>query len=159
MRITLFGILVVVTLTATASTASALGLSLTAGGGATLSPFQAGSVATGSGALVATTLLPWTLTVKDSGTGAGHMLATGGTCAGSDPQLTSALTVNVTSVAGGFTSAGVTALGATNTTVATGSSALGVATTLTTNYSQALPATQVMRTGCLYSLTATYTLQ
>jgi hypothetical protein len=42
--------------------------------------------------------------------------------------------------------------------VATASAPLAAAA-LTTSYSQAIPSAQVMLTGCVYTLTATYTLQ
>jgi hypothetical protein len=53
----------------------------------------------------------------------------------------------------------VLTMSATPTTVASGTSALLLPTVLTTNYSQIIPTAQSMLTGCVYSLTATYTLQ
>lgn len=134
-------------------------LSLAVGSGATLSPFRPGQTATGSGALTVTTVLPWTLTVSDGGTGAGHMVKSAAGCTGSSAQLTNALSVTVTSAASGFTSAGAKSISASATPVASGSTALLVATVLATNYAQIIPATQVLLTGCVYTLTATYTLQ
>jgi hypothetical protein len=154
-RITLVVALAAAAFVAPAAPASAL--SLTVGTGASLSPFQPGHTATGSGSLTAIDLLPWTLTVMDAGAGAGHMVRAGTGCTGSDAQLTDSLTVTVT--AGGITSAGQKAIGATATTLATGSGTLSGGIVLTTAYSQIIPSSQAMLTGCAYSLTATYTLQ
>jgi hypothetical protein len=133
-----------------------LTLSLTAGSTATLTPFGPGSTATGSGTLTASTILGWTLQVQDLGTGAGRMRAAATGCAGSAAQLTNPLSVTVTGPLA--TSAGAKSISATPTTVATGSLALA-GTALTTSYNQVIPASEVLRTGCAYSLTATYTLQ
>jgi hypothetical protein len=152
-RIALFMTAATLPLASPAPPASAL--SLTIGTPATFANFRPGQTATGSGSLVATALPPWTLTVADLGSGAGHMVKAGTGCNGSDSQLTNALTVSVT---GSGTSAGTKSIGATPTTVASGSNIL-VAAVLTTNYSQVIPASQTMLTGCVYSLTATYTLQ
>ena len=142
-------------LATSAAPASALSLGLSGGPLPTLTPFQPGQTATGSGALTAISLLAWTLTVEDAGTGAGHMVKAASGCVGSDAQLTNALTVAVT--ISGVTSTRRT-ITATPTTVATGAGLVS-AFTVTTNYSQVIPAAQVMRTGCVYTLTATYTLQ
>ena len=143
------------TLTLAAPVAPVSALSLTIGTSATFSNFRPGQTATGSGSLLATALPPWTLTVADLGAGAGRMVKSATGCAGSDAQLTNALTVTVT---GSGTSAGAKSISATATTVASGSNILA-ATVLTTNYSQVIPASQTMLTGCVYRLTATYTLQ
>lgn len=135
----------------------AFALSLGIGAGASLAPFQPGQTATGSGSLIAVDLFPWTLTVMDAGAGAGHMVKAATGCVGSDPQLFNALTVTVTG--GGVTSPGPKPISGTATTVASGNGTLSLGITLTTGYSQVIPASQVMLTGCAYSLTATYTLQ
>ena len=153
-RITLVTTVATLTLAAPATPASAL--SLTIGTSASFSNFRPGQTATGSGSLIATALPPWTLTVADLGTGAGHMVKATTGCSGSDSQLTNALTVTVTG--SGITSAGAKAISGTTTTVASGGNVL-VAAVLATNYSQVIPASQTMLTGCVYSLTATYTLQ
>jgi hypothetical protein len=156
-RITLVVTLAMVGFAAPATPASALGLSLTAGAGATLAPFKPGATATGSGTLTITTLLsPWTLTVQDA-TGTGRMVKAATGCAGSDAQLANALTVAVTGP-GGVTSTGRQTIGSTAVQVAGGGGLLNLAS-LTTSYSQVIPAAQVLRTGCAYSLTVTYTLQ
>lgn len=122
--------------------------------------FNPGGTATANGLLTATnTAASSTLTVGDAGTGAGHMVKTvGATCTGSDAQLTNALTTDVTGT--GFTSAAVKAIPASTSpvTVATAAAPISAAA-LTTAYSQAIPGSQVMLTGCVYTLTATYTLQ
>jgi hypothetical protein len=46
-----------------------------------------------------------------------------------------------------------------NQTVASASAQPLAANLLTTNYSQTIPSNEVMLTGCVYSLTSTYTLQ
>jgi len=121
--------------------------------------FDPGGTATASGLLTATnTAASSTLTVGDAGTGAGHMIKTVGvTCTGSDAQLTNALTTNVTGT--GVTSSGAKSIPASGSpvTVATAAAPISAAA-LTTAYSQAIPAAQVMLTGCVFSLTATYTL-
>jgi hypothetical protein len=121
--------------------------------------FDPGGTATANGLLTATnTAGSSTLTVGDAGTGAGHMVKAAAGCTGSDAQLTNALTTNVTGT--GVTSAGAKAIPASTSpvTVATASAPLAAAA-LTTGYSQVIPSSQVMLTGCVYSLTATYTLQ
>ncbi len=143
------------------STAHAL--SLGTGTGATLSPLQPGRTAVGSGSLTASTLLSlgWTLTVQaGAGASAGHLQAAGAGCGGSDPQLSNALSVTVTSTGGlgGFVSAGAVTIGEAPKQVASATLAL-LSIAMTTSYSQVIPASEVMRTGCVYGLTITYTLQ
>lgn len=140
------------------TSASAL-LSLAVGAGATLTPLQPGQTATGTGAITATTILPWTLTVSDGGVGAGHMVKSAVGCAGSAAQLTSPLAVTVSSSASGFTSSGSRSISASPTQVASGTSALLLASVFTTSYSQVIPSAQVLLTGCAYTMTVTYTLQ
>jgi len=121
--------------------------------------FDPGGTATANGLLTATnTAASSTLTVGDAGTGAGHMVKAASGCTGSDAQLTNALTTNVTGT--GVTSAGVKSIpaSASPVTVATASAPIAAAA-LTTAYSQSIPTSQVMLTGCVYTLTATYTLQ
>lgn len=152
-RITLFAMLVTLALAVPAAPATAL--SLTIGTNATLAPFQPGQTATGSGTItVAAPLGSWTLKVQDSA-GGGFMARAATGCAGSDAQLTNRLSVTVTG--SGVTSAGSKLIGTTATQVANGP--LTVATILTTAYAQIIPASQIMLTGCGYTLTATYTLQ
>jgi len=137
-------------------------LSLSAGTGASFSTgFTTGGTATSSGALTATdTSLSWTLQVKDTASSnPGHMAAAASGCSGSDASLANPLSVQVTSPLGGVTSAGSVSISGTNQTVASATSQLLAANVFTTNYTQVIPSTEVLRTGCVYSLTATYTLQ
>lgn len=135
-------------------------LALANGTGAVLSPFGPGVTGTGSGSLVATDTSPsWTLSVKDAAaSNAGHMAAAGTGCTGSDPSLTNALSVGISSLLGGVNATAPVSISGTNQTVASATNQLLAANALTTNYSQDIPSTQVMVTGCVYSLTATYTL-
>ena len=137
-------------------------LSLTAGTGAVFaSNFSPGNTATASGLLTATDTSPsWTLQVKDTASSnAGKMAAAATACSGSDANLGNPLQVNVTSPLGGVTSAGAVSISGTNQTVASATNQLLAANALTTNYSQTISSSQVMVAGCVYSLTATYTLQ
>lgn len=136
-------------------------LALANGTGATfLTNFTPGGTATASGSLTATDTSPsWTLSVKDAAaTNAGHMAAAASGCTGSDASLTNALQTHVTSALGGVTSAGPVSISGTNQTVASATAQALAASVLTTAYTQVIPSTQVMVTGCAYSLTATYTL-
>ena len=138
-------------------------LSLTAGTGAAFTTnFSPGNTASATGALTATdTNSNWSLQVKDTAsTNAGKMQALGGpTCSGSDSVLSNALSVSVSSPLGGVTSNSPVSLSGTNQQVASATSQLLAANLLTTNYSQTIPNNQVMLAGCVYTLTATYTLQ
>jgi hypothetical protein len=129
--------------------------------GASLSNFQPGQTATGSGALTVTDDNPaWTLQAEDQGTGAGKMVAAPSGCSGSDPMLANPLQLSVTSQLAGVTSSPAIALSSSNQTVASASNqALLTPTALTTHYTQAIPLTEPMRVGCPYSITVTYTLQ
>jgi len=140
-------------------------ISLTAGTGAAFTtnftPSQT-APATATGVLTATDTAPgWTLQVKDSATlNAGKMAAAGTGCTGSDANLASPLSVSVTSALGGVTpAASPVSLSGTNQSVASATAQLLAANTLITHYSQTIPTSEVMLTGCVYSLTATYTLQ
>ena len=120
--------------------------------------FDPGGTAAASGLLTATnTAATSTLTVLDAvATAPGHMLAAGTGCTGSAPSLTNALTTNVTG--SGVTGAGAKSITGTATTVASATAPLAAAA-LSTAYTQVIPSAQVMLTGCVYSLTASYTLQ
>jgi hypothetical protein len=123
--------------------------------------FQAGSTATTTGLLTATDTSPsFSLTVQDNATGTpGHMVAAASGCTGSAASLGNPLSVNVSSLLGGVTSAGPISVSGTAQTVASATNQLLAATVFTANYSQTIAASEVLRTGCVYSLTATYTLQ
>lgn len=145
--------LAAVALCAAAAPASAI--SLATGTGATLTPFQPGGTAVGTGSLSAVAVAAWTLKVQDSGVGAGKLRAAASGCTGSDVQLSNALTVSAT--VNGSTSARLTITGSPQT-LATGAGLVS-GFVITTNYSLVIPATQVLRTACAYSITLTYTLQ
>jgi len=121
--------------------------------------FNPGGTATASGTLIATdTSASPALTVQDAATGTpGHMLAAGTGCTGSETSLTNALQVTVSST--GWTSATGSPLSISGTaqTIAN-AAAPQSASTLTTGYTQSIGAGEAMLTGCVYSLTATYTL-
>jgi hypothetical protein len=137
-------------------------LALAAGTGANFaSSFAPGYNPTATGALTAVDTNPgWTLKVQDTASGhPGHMTAASTGCAGSDAYLTNPLDVTVTSLLGGVLSAGQVPISGTATTVASATNQLLGADVLTTNYYEAIPSTEVMLIGCVYSMTATYTLQ
>jgi hypothetical protein len=137
-------------------------LSLTAGTGAVFATsFSPGNTATSTGALTATdTNNSWSLKAKDTASSnAGKMQAAAVGCTGSDAVLSNPLTASVTSLLGGVTSASPISLSGTDQTVASATNQLLAANLFTTNYSQAIPSAQVMLAGCVYTLTATYTLQ
>jgi hypothetical protein len=138
-------------------------LSLTAGAPAVFTTgFMPGQTASASSVLTATDTNPsWTLQVQDAGTGQGKMVAaTGATCTGSDATLANPLAVMVNDpLLTGVVSSGQVSLSGSNQNVATATNQLLASAAFTTSYSQTIPASEVMATGCLYSLTATYTLQ
>jgi hypothetical protein len=137
-------------------------LSLTAGTGAVFATnFSPGNTAAATGALTATdTNASWTLQVQDTASSnAGKMKAAATGCTGSDANLANALQTKVTSLLGGVTSNGFVSISGTNQTVASATAQPLAANVLTTNYQQVIPSSEVMLTGCVYSLTATYTLQ
>lgn len=123
--------------------------------------FQAGSTATTTGILTVTDTSPhWTLSVEDAATGdPGHLVAGSSGCAGSEANLQNPLSVSVTSLLGGVTSAGAVSISGAPHTVASATNQLLAANVFTTNYSQTIGSSEVLLSGCAYSLTATYTLQ
>jgi hypothetical protein len=123
--------------------------------------FQAGSTATTTGALIVTDTSPnWSVTVEDTATGApGHMVAGITGCSGGEAALQNPLSVSVTSPLGGVTSAGAVSISGAPQTVASATNQLLAASIFTTNYSQTIGSGEILRVGCVYSLTATYTLQ
>ena len=136
-------------------------ITLTAAG-ASLSNFAPGNTATGSGTLTATdTDSPsWTLQAQDVGSGSGKMVASAAGCAGSSPTLDNALRLSISGTLSGVTYTPAIGLSAANQTVASATNASMLApTTFTPNYVQVIPATQAMLTGCVYTITVTYTLQ
>ena len=122
--------------------------------------FSPGGSPTATGTLTAADTSPsWTLTALDSGTGHGKMVSAGTGCTGSDATLTNPVDINVTSVLPGVTSAGALSLTGSAQTFASASNQLLSAAALTTAYTLTIPSSQVMLTGCVYSLTTTFTLQ
>lgn len=120
--------------------------------------FYPGGTATSTGTLVVTdTSATPTLTVQDatSTTNYGHMQAAATGCTGSEAFLANPLQVTVSGTP--FTSAGPVSLSHSATTVATASAPVA-AVVLTTGYQQAINSTENLLAGCLYSVTATYTL-
>jgi hypothetical protein len=123
--------------------------------------FAAGQTATTTGTLVATDTNPgFNLTVQDTASAhPGHMVAAGTGCTGSVGSLLNPLSVSVTSPLGGVHSDGPVGISGAAQAVASATAAPLAASVLTTNYSQTLAAGEDLLTGCVYSLTATYTLQ
>jgi hypothetical protein len=133
---------------------------LSPGPGAALSPFGIGTTGTATGSLTATdTSGSWTLTAKDQGSGAGKMVASVAGCSGSDPTLANPLQVSVTSGLGGVSSPGTISLSGGDQTVASASNQTLTNNMLITHYTEVIPSTQKMLTGCVYTITVTYTLQ
>jgi hypothetical protein len=122
--------------------------------------FSPGNTATASSTLTGTDTSPsWTLQVQDNGTGAGKMVAAASGCGASESKLQNPLAVNVTTPLGGATSAGSVSISGSAQTVSSATTAPLAATPFTTSYSQNILSTESMQTGCVFSLTATYTLQ
>jgi hypothetical protein len=121
--------------------------------------FSPGNTATAASTLTGTDTSPsWILQVQDNGTGAGKMVSGAG-CTNSEATLQNPLAVNVTTPLGGATSAGSVSISGSAQTVSSATTAPLAATPFTTSYSQNILSTESMQTGCVYSLTATYTLQ
>jgi hypothetical protein len=133
-----------------------LGLSISTPAGP-LTPFHPGTTGIATSALTVTGLLGWTLQVADTNGASpakGHLLqGTGASCSLGEANLANPLTV--TASGSGVTSNGPVSLSATNQTVATGNTFL--AGGINISYSQAIAATEMLESGCLYSVTVTYT--
>lgn len=123
--------------------------------------FQAGSTATTSGLLTLTDTNPsWTLSVSNAAASSpGHMAAASLGCSGSEASLQNPLSVSVTSLLGGATSAGPVSISGSSQTVSSATNQLLAANIFTANYSQTIESSETLLAGCPYSLTATYTLQ
>ncbi len=150
------------TTTSQAVAGTALGsLAIAVATPAVLTGLQAGSTATGTGTLTLTDTNPsWTLSVQDTSGGTpGHMKAAALGCAGSETSLQNPLSVKATSLLGGVSSAGEVSIGGSAQTVASATSQLLAANLFTTTFTQVVEPTEVLRGECLYTLTATYTLQ
>jgi len=121
--------------------------------------FNPGGSAAASGTLVATdTSAAPGLTIQDTATGhPGHMVAAATGCTGSEAFLANPLGVTVSGT--GWTSATGSPISVSGTAQSVASaSAPQSASTLTTAYAQSILISEAMLTGCVYTLTATYTL-
>lgn len=123
--------------------------------------FQPGSTASTTGLITLTDTNPnWTLSVHDEATSdPGHMIAAASGCSGSVPALGSPLAVNVTSLLPGASSAGPVNISGSPQTVSSATNQLLSANIFTANYSQTIGSGEALLAGCVYSMTATYTLQ
>jgi hypothetical protein len=133
-----------------------LGLSVSTPAGP-LAPFHPGMTGSATSALTVTGLLGWTLQVADTSSASpaiGHLLkGTGASCSLGEANLTNPLTV--TASGSGVTSNGPVSLSATNQTVATGNTFL--AGGINISYNQGIGTTEMLESGCSYSVTVTYT--
>jgi hypothetical protein len=102
----------------------------------------------------------WTLSAAETG-GDGKMARTiaTGVCANSAATLTNALGLTVAPLVSdaSITSTARTLSGA-DQIVAQASAVPLAATVFTTTFTQSIPSTEILQTGCTYSLTTTYTL-
>jgi hypothetical protein len=123
--------------------------------------FEAGSTATTTGLITMTDTDPsWSLSVHDDATAdPGHMVAAAIGCGGSESSLQNPLSVDVTGLLPGATSAGPVSISGAPQTVSSATNQLLAANIFTANYSQSLGSGESLLAGCVYSLTATYTLQ
>jgi hypothetical protein len=119
--------------------------------------FTPGNTATAAGAITVTSTGPWFLKVADNGDAtAGKMKRqnVSEVCEDGTDELASSLTVTGTPVVGTNPSAGPVAIGGSATTIANGA----LSDVVTTAYSQEIGATEQLQVGCIYNLTATYTV-
>jgi hypothetical protein len=111
--------------------------------------------ATGGGALVVSGVLaPWTMKASDAPHG-GHMVSGGPSCVGSAAQTANQLSLSASGVLPSTNSAGAITVGTSSQTVAGGI----VADTVNVAYSLVIANTEVMRAGCVFSTTVTFTVQ
>jgi hypothetical protein len=137
------------------SPASALGLGVSTPS-VTLANFGPGLQASGTGVLsVSGVLTPWTLKVADGSGHAGHLAPAAVGCVGSGPQTANALSVSASGLLPTTNGAGAVLIGSGSATVANGSAT----DTVNVTYALDVGRTEVMRAGCVYSTTVTYTVQ
>ena len=155
MRVALVaGVVAACTSLAAADSAAALGIGISTPTVA-MSSFAPGMTASGSGGIVVSGVLaPWTLKASDSAH-AGHMVPGTAGCTGSAPQTANAMTLSGSGSIGTTNSAGVVTVGTSPQTVANGI----VADTVNVTYTLVIGRTEVMRAGCVYSTTVTFTVQ
>lgn len=129
--------------------------------GTTLAP--GATVNSTGGTLTATSTSPsWNVTVQDQAVGTpGHLVAGGVGCTGSAANLANAASVNVSPAVanGSITSAGATAVSGAAQQVISAANVLLSATVFNTAFSQVIGSSELLTAGCVYSLTATYTIQ
>jgi hypothetical protein len=136
--------------------------------GTSFAPGVSGDQSTG-GALVVTDTSPsWHLSVQDQGSGAGHLVADTtlsplNACNASESQLGQAVSVTVSPAIANplasFNSDGSVTLSHAAAEVANASSQLLANDILNSTYSQSIGSSEALSAGCIYDLTATYTLQ
>jgi hypothetical protein len=147
------------TVTGVATDSIALSVPVAAVFGSTFTP--GASVSSTLGAITAVSTDPgWTLSAKETG-GDGKMARSidTGACATSAPTLTNAAVVNVVpAVADAAITSTQRTLSGTDQVVAQAAAVPLAATVFNTAYTQSLPATELLATGCTYTMTTTYTL-
>ena len=154
MRCAVVGGLVACALCAAPGSAAALGLGVSVPSLA-MTNFAPGNTATASGSLVVSGVLsPWTLKASDS-VNAGHLVSSGATCAGSETQTVNPLSLSASGLLPTTNSAGTITVGTSPQTVANGSAA----DTVNVSYSLVIDRTEIMRAGCVFSTTVTFTVQ
>jgi hypothetical protein len=127
---------------------STLGMSVS--GPVVLTNFAPGQTATGSGTVTVLSTGPWVLRISDAnGTNPGHLLRTSGTSG--ETALVQPLDWSTSPTLGTGHNG---ALNGTATVAASGTLSDSVAV----NYSQVIGSTELLATGSVYSLTATWTI-
>jgi hypothetical protein len=123
--------------------------------------FAPGATPSASGSLILTDTNPtWALTAQDTSIGVpGHLAAAAAGCSGSEAHLVNPLSISVESNLSGVTLNGAVSLSGSPQTLASSSSRALAADTFSTNYSQPIGSGETLRSGCVYTLTVTYTLQ
>lgn len=144
--------------TVTGTAQPVLSLAVSTPASAFTTGFQPGGTANSSGALLVTdTSATPTLTAADltSGSNKGDMsLLNPLTCSSSEPHLLNPLSVTVSGT--GVTSTPISLSGI-NQTVAAATGPIAAAT-WNTAYQQSIGSTETLATGCVYTVTTTYTL-
>jgi hypothetical protein len=121
----------------------------------TLTNFGPGLTASGTGAVVVTGVLtPWVLKVSDP-TNAGHLVPGAIGCADSESHTVNGLSVRSAGVLPTTASAGTLSIGTSSQTLANGAAV----DTVNLTYSLDVARTEVMRAGCVFSTTVTFTVQ
>lgn len=125
--------------------------------------FAPGNTANSTGGTITavSTSPSWTLAAKDGATlGAnGKMDAAATGCANSAAELANALSLSVVpAVANAAITSTTRSLTGADQTVASATAAPLASTVFNTNFSQTIGASELLQAGCVYSLTATYTL-